>query len=388
MRSFTRSAALCVAAWAVGGLNLAGFNGFKGVGGGTWRLIVFAGVSMQQGVAFSSNTNIPRIHEHNGKSQDEDHAASAFSTDTRVRTYSEEDSSAEGPSQESTDDLDGARWVKLSASTLKFLQSIEGFFVETQDFPAELLWKQHKPDEGQVQMSTHTQRRGILDTSSSFHSATEGTAVRDEISEGPTDDEGFLHVYRKDSVSHEVHLTRLQEEHIASLLGPSRGLAPHQSRKKEHPREDVSGGGSGSTDVNGGSKGQTLETRNSVGFVGSNRKGDVASLPLTQRRMATTVLNEAALNTALANNAEIELFTDITLTATVTISGLTGLVINGRGYKVDGNNAVICFSVLTDAEVSFIELTITNGYTDSTGNRVRVRRCFNCFPPFNCIAFD
>jgi hypothetical protein len=87
-----------------------------------------------------------------------------------------------------------------------------------------------------------------------------------------------------------------------------------------------------------------------------------ASSQVAWRQMVTAVSDEAAFNTALANSAEIEVWAHITLTATITISGLTGVVINGNGFKVDGNNAVRCFKIQGGAEVSFFNLTITKGY--------------------------
>lgn len=80
----------------------------------------------------------------------------------------------------------------------------------------------------------------------------------------------------------------------------------------------------------------------------------------TRRRLITTVSDENAFKNALDTDAEIELAVDIVLSATVTISGLTGVVINGRGFKVDGNSAVRCFNIST-AEVLFSNLTIADG---------------------------
>ena len=77
--------------------------------------------------------------------------------------------------------------------------------------------------------------------------------------------------------------------------------------------------------------------------------------------VTVTTLNE--FTTALSrNNVEIELAADIILTTNIGIRGLTGVVINGNNFKVDGNNAVQCFLIANGAEVSFNDLAITNCY--------------------------
>jgi hypothetical protein len=79
------------------------------------------------------------------------------------------------------------------------------------------------------------------------------------------------------------------------------------------------------------------------------------------RLLATTVSTQAELTAALANNARIELGADILLTSEVTINGLTGVVIDGKGFKIDGNNSVRCFNIQNGAEVALTHLTITRG---------------------------
>lgn len=91
-----------------------------------------------------------------------------------------------------------------------------------------------------------------------------------------------------------------------------------------------------------------------------------SSVIAARRRLtATIVTNEAGLTAALANGATIELAADILLTSTVTIDGLTNLVIDGKGFKIDGNNTVGCVAISNGATVALMDLTITRGSTVS-----------------------
>jgi len=83
---------------------------------------------------------------------------------------------------------------------------------------------------------------------------------------------------------------------------------------------------------------------------------------------ARPITTAAMLTSALADNANIELAADITLSSTIDINGVTGVVIDGQLFNVDGNNnngntAVRCFKIGNRAEVTFINLTITNGFS-------------------------
>jgi len=89
-------------------------------------------------------------------------------------------------------------------------------------------------------------------------------------------------------------------------------------------------------------------------------EGEAEKHTSMRRRLVTTVSDETAFNNALGTDSEIEMAADIVLAATVTISGLTGVVINGRGFKVDGNSTVRCFYI-SSAEVFFSNLTIADG---------------------------
>jgi hypothetical protein len=98
------------------------------------------------------------------------------------------------------------------------------------------------------------------------------------------------------------------------------------------------------------------------------------SVVIAPRRLSiTTVTTEAELTTALNNNARIELAADILLTSTININGLTGVVIDGKGFEINGNDTVRCFYIYNGAEVSLSNLTITRGYTTGVSRRERTR---------------
>ena len=89
--------------------------------------------------------------------------------------------------------------------------------------------------------------------------------------------------------------------------------------------------------------------------------------------MSVTVTTETELQNAIANDATIELGGNIMLTpvgggsSAITISGVTGLVINGNGYTIafaslDSGNGR-CFLINNNSEVTMNDLTISNGYT-------------------------
>ena len=67
----------------------------------------------------------------------------------------------------------------------------------------------------------------------------------------------------------------------------------------------------------------------------------VAGLFLPAR--ATTVSTQAQLTSALVTGNTVDLAADIYLSSTITITGLTSLVINGHGYKVDGQSSVLIY---------------------------------------------
>jgi len=117
-------------------------------------------------------------------------------------------------------------------------------------------------------------------------------------------------------------------------------------------------------------------TPRSGGLTGSRR----TSLRSRMTTATQQVSNEFEFKEALklGDNTVIELTKDIVLDNTIRILGITGVVINGNGFKVEGENAVRCFiidqgfqydtingHVLTDippkgSAVFFNDLTITN----------------------------
>jgi hypothetical protein len=59
---------------------------------------------------------------------------------------------------------------------------------------------------------------------------------------------------------------------------------------------------------------------------------------------------------------------DITLTKEIAIDTMTGVEINGNGFKLDGNKAVRCLKI-TSSVVSINNLVITGGLTtDKVGH--------------------
>ena len=94
-------------------------------------------------------------------------------------------------------------------------------------------------------------------------------------------------------------------------------------------------------------------------------KGIIAERVMMQRAPVST---QAEFVVALVSGNTIELNADIHLNGTsigINITGITGLTINGNGFKVDGNNAVGCFLVQGNSEVAFNNITITRGFAVS-----------------------
>jgi hypothetical protein len=82
------------------------------------------------------------------------------------------------------------------------------------------------------------------------------------------------------------------------------------------------------------------------------------------------VFTETQLNQAIVSGATIELGADISLVGAVNIVGITQLsihnVIDGNGFKIDGGNSnARCFTIRSNSEVSFSDLTVTNCFTVS-----------------------
>jgi hypothetical protein len=90
-------------------------------------------------------------------------------------------------------------------------------------------------------------------------------------------------------------------------------------------------------------------------------------MPTTLPIIVTT---QAELTAALANNARIELGADIVITSTVSINALTGVVIDGKGSAIDGNNAAQCFNIKQSVELTLMNLIVSRGFI-SVSRRVR-----------------
>jgi hypothetical protein len=106
--------------------------------------------------------------------------------------------------------------------------------------------------------------------------------------------------------------------------------------------------------------------------------GDVSLKP-AQRALAT-VNTAGALQVAIASGATIDIAADLLLTSSIAISGITDLVINGNGFKVDGQGSVRCFIIDGASAVTISDLIITNGYVRAHG------RCISA-KAMGCLLF-
>ena len=88
---------------------------------------------------------------------------------------------------------------------------------------------------------------------------------------------------------------------------------------------------------------------------------------------SVNVINQRSLNAHLASGTTINLVTDIALTTMeysssgVFISGISNLVIDGKGYKINGQGAMRCFFITGDSDVVLQNLVVTNGNTEGSG---------------------
>jgi len=81
-----------------------------------------------------------------------------------------------------------------------------------------------------------------------------------------------------------------------------------------------------------------------------------------------TVDSQSSLESAIVKDAYLQLNTDIPLTSEITISDITGLIIDGAGFAIDGTGMYRCFYLTLDSgstEVEMRDLTITNGFVNS-----------------------
>lgn len=229
-----------------------------------------------------------------------------------------EEKSPTAPLGFQADDRDDGTWVHLSAVQLKTLKSMKGFFVESEDVTADLERKQHQPGRGQTRVQL-----------------------------GKLEQEAQKHViFDQSSANHGV-----------SALGGIR------KRPTFYESPD--------------SKGLVVKP-SSV----HHKNGAVSPSHLT-RRMVTVVSDEATLKDALTNdNAEIELSVAITLTDEIDINGRTGVVMNGNGFKIDGNSSVRCFKIENNAEMSFYNLTITNCHSENVRDLQSQIHHLCCYSPY------
>jgi hypothetical protein len=89
-------------------------------------------------------------------------------------------------------------------------------------------------------------------------------------------------------------------------------------------------------------------------------------------RRLVTVSTEAAFVASLANDAFIELASNLILASSISIDGFTGVVVNGSGYKLDGNDLVRCLSIQNNAEAAIFDLVITRGFSSTKGGGVQI----------------
>jgi predicted outer membrane repeat protein len=103
------------------------------------------------------------------------------------------------------------------------------------------------------------------------------------------------------------------------------------------------------------------------------------------------VSDQQGLQLAIESNTTVILSQDIYLTTSISISNVEGFILNGSGFKVDGQQTVSCFTISTNFGVSVFvhDLSVTNGfvYDDSDvgrsagilmtgGGSLRLFRCF------------
>jgi len=112
--------------------------------------------------------------------------------------------------------------------------------------------------------------------------------------------------------------------------------------------------------------------------------------------LPTIVTTQAQLTAALANNARIELGADILITSTVSINALTGVVIDGKGFAIDGNNAVQCFNIKQSVELALMNLIVTRGFITVSRRVKKIQRSSAAFcsfllllrPQHLCVSHD
>lgn len=95
-----------------------------------------------------------------------------------------------------------------------------------------------------------------------------------------------------------------------------------------------------------------------------------------------TVSTQSELIAAIATGNTINLSNDIYLTSSgivanantaIIIRGVTGLILNGNGFKLGGENSVRCLYVGDESEVSFLNLYITGQFQKANGGGLSIQ---------------
>ena len=99
-----------------------------------------------------------------------------------------------------------------------------------------------------------------------------------------------------------------------------------------------------------------------------NRDG---ARPVSRRMVTVNATTQAEFVAAIADDTTIELAADIYLSSQIDIDGITGLVINGNGFKIDAGASSSdqrrCMYIDGGSQVTMNQLTVTGGYVVSEG---------------------
>ena len=100
-------------------------------------------------------------------------------------------------------------------------------------------------------------------------------------------------------------------------------------------------------------------------------------------------MNEEELKANIADDTTIDLAANINLTSSVKIVNTVGLLIEGNGFKVDGQHNGSCFAIHSGSKnIIFRNLTIMNGNT--VKNIIRKNDSKDCdhhSPFYFCFCF-
>ena len=79
--------------------------------------------------------------------------------------------------------------------------------------------------------------------------------------------------------------------------------------------------------------------------------------------MVEAVATEDELKSNIVDDVTILIGANINLTSAVNVNGVTGLVIEGNKFEIDGQKKDRCFYIISGSNVIFKNITMTNGYT-------------------------